>query len=154
METTSIRVVIQRRCEVCGGTGETRSEEWASYEEWSQTRHERLLRQTPETYFLDFLGMDSVPPMNRECGACDDGWTDDAIPFDDLVSHVLAHVPKTVIPPAELRDVAEKVRRSITAAASKSQGLADPDEAGSWLRTVQEGAAALREVTELVVRGD
>lgn len=144
-----VRLVVRRRCEVCEGTGEALSEDWQGFADWkTQCRGER----EPEDYFLHFLGMDAVPPMKRECGNCEGGWVDGELAVEDLVEMVLARVPKSIIPRGELEEIARDVRVSITAAAQRSRGLADPDDAGSWLRVVQEGASALREVTELLTR--
>jgi hypothetical protein len=120
VDAVDIRLVVQRRCDVCDGTGEV---------------------------------LDSVPAMKRECGACEEGWLGETIPLVELVDYVLERAPKTIVPPDELRSMAETVRRSITAAAQKSVGLADADDAGAWLRAVQEGAEALRSITELLTRG-
>jgi hypothetical protein len=146
-----VRLVVRRRCDVCEGTGEIDSEGWADL----RSAEERLGRSIdPEEFFLDTRHEDSVPPMKRECGACEEGWATDDLAVEDLADAILARVPTAVIPRAELDELVETVKRSITAAALKSEGLADADDAGSWLRAVQEGAEALRAVTDLLVRRD
>jgi hypothetical protein len=150
VDAVDIRLVVQRRCDVCDGTGEVLSEDWAAYQAWADRRDQRC---EPERFFLDVQRMDSVPAMKRECGACEGGWLGETIPLVELVDYVLERAPKTIVPPDELRSMAETVRRSITAAAQKSVGLADADDAGSWLRAVQEGAEALRSITELLTQG-
>lgn len=87
----------------------------------------------------------------RPCGACEgDGWQSEHFEATDLVDAVLVRMPQAVVPRGELEELVDSVKRSISIAASKSQGLSDADESGSWLRVVQEGAEALRSVQELL----
>jgi hypothetical protein len=103
--------------------------------------------------------------VNRECDVCggsgQDGHVDcepchgegrvaDDVSLQDLADWILARVPRSLIPKPEMESLIDDLKRSITAAASKSRGLADPDEAGSWLRVVQEGAESLRAIAGLV----
>lgn len=143
-----VRLVVRRRCGVCEGTGEVRSEDWEGYEAWL----ERGNTADPEDYFHDVQRMDSVPPMKRECGNCEGGWVDGDIAASDLVEVILAQVPTAVIPREDLEEIARDVRISVTQAAQRSRGLADPEDLGSWLRVVQEGAEALRAIGETLVR--
>lgn len=84
------------------------------------------------------------------CGPCDGrGYTDAEVTLDELRELVTGWMGNPLIPAGELDAIVDMLKASMTAAALKSQGLADPEGVGSWLRACQEAAEALRSVAEL-----
>lgn len=84
------------------------------------------------------------------CAACNgDGDQETLLTIDELRLLVADWIVNPLVPAGELDEVVDSLKRSMTATASRSEGLADADECGSWLRACQEAAAALREVAEL-----
>ena len=84
------------------------------------------------------------------CPACDgEGEQESTLTLGELRLLVADWIVNPLVPAGELDELVESLKRSMVAAALKSEGLADADEAGSWLRAVQEAAEALRAVAEL-----
>lgn len=154
------QLVARVVCEDCNGEGERASDDWEAYHDWEMRQPRRRPEdafmdeaERVERYFLEVCGYDSVPPQREPCETCDGtGTVDSVVPVDALVELVLKQVHRPVIDQGELAGVVAQVKASITDAASASRGLADGHEMGSYLRAVQEGAAALRELGELDAR--
>jgi hypothetical protein len=146
VELQDLRLVVLRRCDVCDGTSEVPGEEWAEFHDYRSGGG----TSDPEEFFLERQGFNVVPPMQRECGACEGGTQHDDIALSEVINLVLEQLPQAVIPADELAAVVSDLQGQITQAALRSRGLADPDDAGSWLRVVQEGAEALRAVSDLL----
>lgn len=154
LATANLRVVARRDCDTCKGRGEQASEDWQGFHAWADRRglEEGTIdrEDAVEDYFLQVAGMTFVPPLHENCDQCDGrGVVDVELPFAELLEEIVARVETPIVPPAELDAVVDSLKKAMTGAASKSQGLADADEAGSWLRACQEAAEALRAVAEL-----
>ena len=84
------------------------------------------------------------------CDVCEgDGEQGSTLTLGELRLLVVDWMASPLVAAGELDELVESLKRSMVAAASKSEGLAEPDEVGSWLRAVQEAAEALRAVAEL-----
>lgn len=84
------------------------------------------------------------------CAPCDGrGYTEAEVTLDELRDLVNEWISNPLIAAGELDAVVDTLKKSMTAAALNSQGLADPEGVGSWLRACQEAAEALRSVAEL-----
>lgn len=142
-----IRLVGRASCELCDGTGEQLTEDWQEYEARAD---EHRTPPDPEQWFFNEKGYESVPAMREPCETCGGSGTREIeVGVDALLEIVERWVRRPMLTDEELDPVVETLKASLTAAASKSQGLADPVDVGSWLRAVQEAAEALRAVAEL-----
>lgn len=154
MTLEHLRLVAREECATCKGTGEQPSEDWQAFEKWAERRSfgrdERTAEQEIEHYFLEVCGYDAVPAMREPCDMCDGTKsTEVEVPVGSLLALIEEFVQRPLLPAGELDAVVDQIKQSMTAAASKSQGLADPTDAGSWLRVCQEAAEALRSIGEL-----
>lgn len=150
-----VALVVRTRCDACAGSGGVRSEDWRAFDAWTVRRglsgDARV--DAVEEFFLGVCGYDTVPGMQESCERCDGtGKVDDELDVDELVDEVLKLVPAAVIPRGELEDAIDTLKQTLTAAALRSQGLADPDDATGWLRVVQEAAEGLRSLGEMLIR--
>jgi NADPH-dependent ferric siderophore reductase len=147
-----VMLVAREPCAACDATGQVVSEDWQGYSAWADRR--RLTDvdrdEQVEHYFLAVCDMAAVPAVNVACAACDGAGTVDAVvAVTDLVGMVAERFRGAVVPAGELDEVVDQLKQTMTAAALRSQGLADPLDVGSWLRACQEAAEALRTVAEL-----
>ena len=152
MSLEHLRLVAREGCAVCDGTGGQPSEDWASFEKWAARRGLTGPEdeENVEQFFLEVCGYEAVPPMREPCEPCNGtGSVDVEVQVGDLLELVYEFVQRPLIAAGELDEVVDHIKRSMTAAAMKSEGLADSLDAGSWLRVCQEAAEALRAIGEL-----
>lgn len=147
-----VTIKIRIPCTTCAGTGGAPTEEWEAFDEWvrEQGLYGRRERdRAVEDYFLDVMSLDAVPPERHDCPVCEAGRVDAEVGADVLLAVFLQAVEGPVLTDEQLDPIVESVKRSMATAASKSTGLPDGGDVGSWLRAVQEGAEALRCLGEL-----
>lgn len=152
MSLTELRLAARDTCPACDGGAGALSEEWQEFNEWASQRGftDQALEDAVEDYFLGVRDFTSVPPMRDPCETCNgDGTIDVELRVDKLLELVAEFVRGPLIPAGELDEVVDTLKKAMTSAALKSQGLADPLDVGSWLRACTEAAEALRAVGEL-----
>lgn len=148
----TLRLVARDDCPTCHGTGSRVSDDWEAFAEWATRRglHGQAREDAVEDYFFEVCSYMAVPAMREDCEDCNgSGATEVEVPASALIDLVLEHVQRPVISRPELDQIVDDLKKSMTSAALKSQGLADGFEASEWLRVCQEAAEALRAIAEL-----
>lgn len=148
----NLRFMVKLPCAPCEGSGGVPTDAWQAFEDWADRHslHGPARDHAVEDYFFDERGLDVVPAQRGDCEHCDGvGEQACTLTLGELRLLVADWMVSPLVSAGELDEVVDSLKRSMTAAALKSQGLADPDRVGSWLRACQEAAEALRSVAQL-----
>lgn len=144
--------VLRGPCRSCGQTGGTAAEDWVAYRDWAADRgfDELDILERAAEFFIDVRGLSAVPPMNHPCDDCGgSGSSEMELPFAEVIAELRGGLPEALVTTADVRRWATAVKTAMSRAATRLDEFgSEPEKVRDHMRVVQEGAEALRQLSE------